>query len=102
MATVEPSPITPAHRSARRFRWRPIFVVGERMLCTTPGDLKRWRLARDKSLGLQERQDRILETALGDEKIRRLTKRRFWISPLSLRTGLWRGKAKRATLPPSI
>lgn len=89
-------------RFARRFRWRPIFVVGERMLCTTPGDLKRWRLARDKSLGLQERQDRILETALGDEKIRRLAKRRFWISPLSLRTGLWRGKAKRATLPPSI
>ena len=85
-------------RFARRFRWRPILVVGERLLCTTAGDLKRWRLARDRSLPLQERQDRILATALGDDRIRRLARRRFWISPLSLRTGLWRGRAKRATL----
>lgn len=82
-------------RFARRFRWRPIFVVGERMLCTTKGDLQRWQLARDKRLSVQERQDRILQTALGDDRIRRLARRRFWISPLSLRTGLWSAKPKR-------
>jgi anaerobic magnesium-protoporphyrin IX monomethyl ester cyclase len=87
---------------ARRFRWRPIFVVAERLLCTTSGDLRRWRLAKDTSLSLQERQDRMIESVLGTGRIEKLVRRRFWISPLSLRTGLWSSRPRRAKLPSEV
>jgi anaerobic magnesium-protoporphyrin IX monomethyl ester cyclase len=72
---------------ARRFRWRPVGILMERLLCTTPADIWRWRIARTNALDLQARQDRIVQSLLNDRAVARLARRRWWRSPLALRTG---------------
>ena len=82
---------------ARRFRLRPAAIVLERLLCTTRGDMARRRFARSHQLTMQQRQDMIVASVLDPAAIDRLARQRRWISPLSLRTGLW--SARRASRP---
>ena len=74
---------------ARRFRWRAVGVVMERLACTTLGDLRRWRLARPGRLGPQQRQDMIVAGVTGDRFVAALARRPRWKTPLALRTGVW-------------
>ncbi len=74
----------------RRFRWRGIMLVAERLACTTPRDLHRWYLARKPKLDQQQRQDRIIATVLGPTAVARAQRRRFWRVPLALRNFSWR------------
>lgn len=73
----------------RRFRWRNLGVVAERLLCTQPGDIERYRIAKDESLPPEERQRRIVDSILNDEVVEHLARADHWKSPLALRCGLW-------------
>ena len=73
----------------RRFRWRHVSIVAERLLCSTLDDISRYRLSKDESIPLADRQARIVGSVLNDQFIETLVRRRTWKSPLSLRTGLW-------------
>ena len=79
----------------RRFRWRPIGVIAERLACTTMDDLRRFAIAMDKSLPVNERQQRIVESVLSQEAIDKVMRKRWWRSPLGLRNGLWSDAASR-------
>jgi anaerobic magnesium-protoporphyrin IX monomethyl ester cyclase len=80
---------------ARRFRLRPLAIIAERLLCTTRADMQRRRIARSPILTMQQRQERIVETALGPKAMARLASKSRWTSPLSLRTGLWSSRPRR-------
>ncbi len=73
----------------RRFRWRHVNIIVERLLCSTLDDVSRYRISKDESIPLSDRQDRIVGSVLNDDFIDSLVRRRTWKSPLSLRTGLW-------------
>lgn len=73
----------------RRFWWRHLGIVAERVLCTNLDDIRRFRVSKDESLTLEERQKYIADSIIGDAFISRLQGRRFWRSPLTLRNGLW-------------
>ena len=73
----------------RRFRWRPIGVIAERLACTTMDDLRRFAIAADKSLPVDERQQRIAQSVLSEDAIDKVMRKRWWKSPLGLRNGLW-------------
>jgi len=74
----------------RRFRWRGIMLVAERLACTTPGDLQRWYFARKSGLDQQQRQDLIVATVLGPAALARFRRYRFWRVPLGFRNLSWR------------
>ncbi len=82
---------------ARRFRWRPLGIVLERLLCTTRADMRCHRLARAAELTMQQRQDRMVAEVLDPGTVERMARRRRWTSPLSLRTGLWSGTRVRVS-----
>jgi anaerobic magnesium-protoporphyrin IX monomethyl ester cyclase len=76
---------------ARRFRWRHVGILAERLLCTSMADIRRYRVAKNESLPLAERQDHIVRSVLNATNLTKLQTRRAWKSPLSLRAGLWSG-----------
>ena len=84
---------------ARRFWWRPPGVILERLLCTTRDDLRRRRLSQRADLTMQQRQEMMVQTVLDKDHIARLARRRRWVSPLSLRNGLWSARPKRPKTP---
>ncbi len=90
-AAVSRSPV------ARRFHLRHWFVLVERLLCTTRGDMRRRRFARSRHLTMQQRQDLMVASVLDPAVIDRMAGQRRWTSPLSLRTGLW--SSKKASRP---
>lgn len=71
----------------RRFRWRNVGVLAERLLCTQPGDLERYRIAKDDSLPPEERQRRIVESIVNEDMVERLVRAEQWRAPLALRCG---------------
>lgn len=73
----------------RRFRWRHVNIMAERLLCSTLDDVSRYRISKDESMTLAERQNKIVGSVLNDDFINSLAHKRSWKSPLSLRTGLW-------------
>jgi anaerobic magnesium-protoporphyrin IX monomethyl ester cyclase len=73
----------------RRFRWRHVGVISERLLCSSFADIARYRVSKDRSLPLATRQAAIVGSVINDRFIESLAKRRTWKSPLSLRTGWW-------------
>jgi hypothetical protein len=77
------------HSLTRRFRWRNIGILAERIVCTSLADLRRYRIARETSLPLPMRQQKIVESVLAPSFIERLVKLRYFKSPLALRTGIW-------------
>lgn len=77
------------HPLSRRFRWRNLGVLAERLVCTTRDDIRRYRCAKDASLPVAERQRRIVASAAEDGQVRRLAQARWLTSPLSLRNGVW-------------
>lgn len=80
---------------ARRFRWRHLGVVSERLLCSSFADIARYRVSKDQSLALAERQASIVRSVINDRFIQTLARKRVWRSPLSLRTGLWSSRNTR-------
>jgi anaerobic magnesium-protoporphyrin IX monomethyl ester cyclase len=72
-----------------RFLWRNLGVLLERMICTSWGDLHRYRAAKQASLSVDERQRTIVRSAASGEVVARLARARWHRTPLSLRTGLW-------------
>lgn len=74
---------------ARRFRLRPLGVMLERLVCSTRYDFWRRQVASNPGLSMQARQDIIVAATLDSRFITRLARSPRWISPLSLRTGLW-------------
>ncbi|ABD90001.1 B12-binding domain-containing radical SAM protein [Rhodopseudomonas palustris] len=74
---------------ARRFRWRPLWILLERAICTTRADVKRYRVARSKALTMQQKQDYAVGSVLDPAHIARLARRRAVLTPLGLRTSLW-------------
>jgi len=74
---------------AKRFRWRNVGVFAERIFCTSLADLRRYRIARDTSLPLELRQQKIIGTVIVRSFIEKLVKVRSFKSPLSLRNGIW-------------
>jgi len=73
----------------RRFRWRVLGIVLERLLCSSRSDIRRYRWAKDESLSLELRQQRIVASAIGPEALGHLAAARHFKGPLSLRNGFW-------------
>jgi anaerobic magnesium-protoporphyrin IX monomethyl ester cyclase len=86
---------------AKRFRWRNIGVLAERILCTSRGDLRRYRMAKDNSLSLELRQQNIVGTVIAPRFVEQLVKARSYKSPLSLRNSIWSARrlAKEQKIP---
>jgi anaerobic magnesium-protoporphyrin IX monomethyl ester cyclase len=74
---------------ARRFRWRNVGILAERILCTSWADVRRYRMAKDTSLPLQERQHNMVHTVIAPSFVEKLVKARRFKSPLSLRNSIW-------------
>jgi anaerobic magnesium-protoporphyrin IX monomethyl ester cyclase len=74
---------------ARRFRMRPVGILVERFLCTRLDDVRRYRVAKSSRLTMQEKQDYAVNSVLDFGNVARLMKRKHWLAPLGLRTGLW-------------
>lgn len=72
-------------RLRRHFAWAHLALLAERILTTRRGDVLRYRTAKDESLPLQGRQDRILASLLNDQVVDDLVRSRFWKSPLAIR-----------------
>jgi anaerobic magnesium-protoporphyrin IX monomethyl ester cyclase len=73
----------------RRFRWRNLGVLFERLLCSSLADLGRYRMAKDRSVPLGARQRMIVESVTSPEAVARLAGARWHKSPLSLRNSFW-------------
>jgi B12 binding protein/radical SAM family protein len=84
---------------ARRFRWRPVGILAERIVCTTFADVKRYWVSRSKALTVQQKQDYAVKSVLDPKHITRLKNRRRFLGPLGLRTSSWtmRRLAERLT-----
>jgi anaerobic magnesium-protoporphyrin IX monomethyl ester cyclase len=74
---------------AKRFRWRNIGVLAERIICTSWDDLRRYRMAKDTLLSLEQRQQSIVGTVIASSFVEKLVDARSFKSPLSLRNGIW-------------
>jgi radical SAM superfamily enzyme YgiQ (UPF0313 family) len=74
---------------ARRFRWRNVGILAERILCTSWADIRRYRIAKDTSLPLEERQHRMVDSVIAAAFVEKLVKARRFKSPLSLRNSIW-------------
>ncbi|MBR1271940.1 B12-binding domain-containing radical SAM protein [Bradyrhizobium sp. AUGA SZCCT0222] len=82
----------------RRFRWRNVGVLAERVLCTSWADIRRFRMAKDESLPLGLRQHQIVNSVVAPGSVQRLIKARWFKSPLSLRNSIWSAQLKQRTL----
>jgi anaerobic magnesium-protoporphyrin IX monomethyl ester cyclase len=78
-----------SQRMLRRYWWRHLALAGERSLCMTLDDLRRYRWAKDETLSPQARQERMIESVLSERTLAKLERARVWRSPLGLRNGLW-------------
>jgi anaerobic magnesium-protoporphyrin IX monomethyl ester cyclase len=76
-------------RLERRFRWRHVGIMIERLLCSSTMDIRRYVIAKDQSLSLEKRQRSIVRSVINDVVLGRLRSGRRWKSPLVLRNGLW-------------
>jgi anaerobic magnesium-protoporphyrin IX monomethyl ester cyclase len=74
---------------AKRFRWRNVGILTERILCTSWADVRRYRIAKDTSLPLEVRQHKMVDTVLAPRLVEKLVKARRFKSPLSLRNSIW-------------
>jgi anaerobic magnesium-protoporphyrin IX monomethyl ester cyclase len=74
---------------ARRFRWRNVAVLAERILCTSWADLQRYRTAKNVALPLDVRQHQMVSTVMSPSFVDKLVKARRFKSPLSLRNSIW-------------
>jgi anaerobic magnesium-protoporphyrin IX monomethyl ester cyclase len=74
---------------ARRFRWRHVGILLERVLCSSRNDLRRYRIAQDRCASLEARQQMIVDSVLNPAFVEKLVGARRWKSPLSLRNGFW-------------
>ncbi len=81
----------------RRFRWRNVGVLAERVLCTSWADIRRFRMAKDKTLPLELRQHQIVNSVVAPGSVRRLIKARWFKSPLSLRNSIWSAQLTQRT-----
>lgn len=77
------------HTLARRFLWRNIGVLVERILCTSWADLRRYRMAKNTSVSLERRQQQMVETVIAPAFVRKLIEARRFSGPLGLRNGIW-------------
>jgi anaerobic magnesium-protoporphyrin IX monomethyl ester cyclase len=80
---------------ARRFRWRNVGILAERILCTSWADVRRYRIAKDTSLPLEQRQRNMVDSVVAPSFVEKLVKARRFKSPLSLRNSIW--SARRST-----
>jgi anaerobic magnesium-protoporphyrin IX monomethyl ester cyclase len=74
---------------SRRFRWRPVGILAERILCTTFADVKRYWVSRSRSLTAQQKQDYAVKSVLDQRNLSRLKNKRSFLAPLGLRTTSW-------------
>lgn len=74
---------------ARRFRWRHIGIFLERLACSSGADIRRYRVAKDRSIPLGARQEYLVQSSIGSLALARLLRRNWHKSPLGLRNGLW-------------
>jgi anaerobic magnesium-protoporphyrin IX monomethyl ester cyclase len=74
-------------RVSRHVWWRNVGVMIERLACTRPADVARYRTARDEQRPLADRQSAICGSVLNDDVLRRLTMGERWRAPLSWRCG---------------
>jgi anaerobic magnesium-protoporphyrin IX monomethyl ester cyclase len=74
---------------AKRFRWRNVSILAERIFCTSWADVRRYRMAKDTSLPLEVRQHNMVDTVIAPSFIEKLVKARRFKSPLSLRNSIW-------------
>jgi radical SAM family protein/B12 binding protein len=74
---------------AKRFRWRNVGILAERILCTSWADVRRYRMAKDTSLPLEVRQHKMVDTVIAPTLVEKLVKARRFKSPLSLRNSIW-------------
>jgi anaerobic magnesium-protoporphyrin IX monomethyl ester cyclase len=74
---------------AKRFRWRNVSILAERIFCTSWADVRRYRMAKDTSLPLEVRQHNMVDTVIAPSFIEKLVKARCFKSPLSLRNSIW-------------
>jgi anaerobic magnesium-protoporphyrin IX monomethyl ester cyclase len=89
-------------RLERHFRWGNLGVFIERMLCTSPDDVWRYKIAKDARLPLEERQRLIVTSVLNERVLDRLVASDHWRSPLSIRlaaAGLLRSARNRSFTP---
>jgi anaerobic magnesium-protoporphyrin IX monomethyl ester cyclase len=77
-------------RLERHFRWTNLGIFLERLACTTPDDVRRYRIAKDARLPLEERQRLIVGSVLNDEVLDQLVRSDHWRSPLAIRLALRR------------
>jgi anaerobic magnesium-protoporphyrin IX monomethyl ester cyclase len=76
-------------RFERRLRWRHLGIIAERLLCSSAMDFRRYRIAKDRSRSLDDRQRSIVSSLINENVMQRLRTGRRWKSPLALRNGLW-------------
>ncbi|MEY9525325.1 B12-binding domain-containing radical SAM protein [Bradyrhizobium japonicum] len=76
---------------AKRFRWRPVGILIERMVCTTVADVQRFRVSRSRTLTMQQKQDYCVRSVLDPAHISRLKTKRHFLAPLGFRTSKWIG-----------
>jgi hypothetical protein len=65
-------------RLERRFRWRHVGIMIERLLCSSTMDIRRYVIAKDQSLSLEKRQRSIVRSVINDVVLRRLRSGRRW------------------------
>jgi anaerobic magnesium-protoporphyrin IX monomethyl ester cyclase len=87
-----------ASRFERRLRWRHLGIIAERLLCSSATDVRRFRIAKDRSRPLDDRQQSIVGSMINDTVLNRLRMGRRWKSPLAIRNGLWSTHKIRASI----
>lgn len=89
-------------RFERRLRWRHIGIVAERLLCSSVMDIHRYRIAKDRSRSLDDRQRSIVDSVINDAVLQRVTRGRRWKSPLAIRNGFWSAHKVAPAVSPRI
>lgn len=74
---------------AKRFRWRPVGILMERMVCTTIADIRRYRISRSRNLTMQQKQDYAVNSVIDPVHVAHMKDKRLFLAPLGLRTGKW-------------
>jgi anaerobic magnesium-protoporphyrin IX monomethyl ester cyclase len=74
---------------ARRFHWRNLAVIAERLICSSWADIQRYRVAKNPLVPLASRQAYIVDSVINPRFLARLLRGRRHKSPLTLRNGLW-------------
>jgi anaerobic magnesium-protoporphyrin IX monomethyl ester cyclase len=74
---------------ARRFRWRPVWILAERIVCTSFADVRRYWVSKSKNLNMQQKQDYAVRSVLNPKHVTRLKRKQLFVGPLGLRTSSW-------------